>query len=55
VVLGNPPRPSILDDIIVDIPRPRRTPEVFDDPKFRAIHGRLLRLLGADVEDELAA
>jgi nitrate ABC transporter ATP-binding subunit len=55
VVLGNPPRPSILDDIIVDIPRPRRTPEVFDDPKFRAIHGRLLRLLGADVAEDLAA
>jgi nitrate ABC transporter ATP-binding subunit len=52
VVLGNPPRPSILDDIIVDIPRPRRTPEVFDDPRFRAIHARLLRLLGADAENQ---
>jgi ABC-type nitrate/sulfonate/bicarbonate transport system ATPase subunit len=53
VVMGNAPKPSILDDITINIPRPRRTPEVFDDPDFRAIHGRLLRLLGA--EDEEAA
>jgi ABC-type nitrate/sulfonate/bicarbonate transport system ATPase subunit len=47
VVLGNPPSASILDDLPVLLPRPRRSPQVMDDPVFRAAHRHLLTLLGA--------
>jgi nitrate ABC transporter ATP-binding subunit len=53
VVMANPPKPSIVDDITIALPRPRQTPAVFEDPSFRDAQARLLRLLGA--EDEAAA
>jgi ABC-type nitrate/sulfonate/bicarbonate transport system ATPase subunit len=51
IVLANPPVPSVLDDLPVLLPRPRRSPEVFDEPVFRHAHSRLLRLLGAGSEE----
>ena len=48
VVMGNPPRPSILDDIEIRLPRPRVSPQVLDDPVFRSATKRLMHLLGAE-------
>jgi nitrate ABC transporter ATP-binding subunit len=47
VVLGNPPGPSIMDVIPVELPRPRDRVSVIDDPHYREIQARLLGLLNA--------
>jgi ABC-type nitrate/sulfonate/bicarbonate transport system ATPase subunit len=56
VVLGSPPGPSIVDIIPVGIPRPRDRVSIVDDPRFREVQERLLRLLQAhQAEDADAA
>jgi nitrate ABC transporter ATP-binding subunit len=45
VVMGNPPGPSIVDVIEVDLPRPRDRVAILDDPAFRVAQERLMRLL----------
>jgi len=45
VVMGNPPGPSVIDVIPVDLPRPRDRVSVLDDPHFREVQTRLLDLL----------
>lgn len=45
VVMGNPPGPSVIDVIPVDLPRPRDRVSVIDDPHFREVQARLLELL----------
>jgi nitrate ABC transporter ATP-binding subunit len=47
VVMGNPPGPSIVDIIDVDLPRPRDRVAILDDPTFRVAQERLMRLLQA--------
>jgi nitrate ABC transporter ATP-binding subunit len=53
VVMSNPPHPSIVDVIEVDIERPRDRVSVLDSPRFREIQERLMRLL--TLEGERAA
>ncbi len=48
VVMGNPPSPSIIDIIPVDLPRPRDRASVIDDLAFRFVQVRLLALLMAE-------
>ncbi|MBL7628267.1 ABC transporter ATP-binding protein [Frankia sp. CN6] len=48
VVMGNPPQPSIVDIIPVELPRPRDRVTVIDDPAYRQVQQRLLDLLHAD-------
>ena len=55
VVMGNPPGPSIVDVIPVDLPRPRDRVSIIDDPHHREVQERLLRLLTADSATEAAA
>ena len=56
VVMANPPSPSILDVIPVDLPRPRDRTSVIDEPAFRLVQERLLALLTAEEpEAETAA
>ena len=45
VVMGKAPSPSVIDVIDVDLPRPRDRVSIIDDPHFRTIQERLLRLL----------
>lgn len=45
VVMGNPPGPSVIDVIPVDLPRPRDRVGVLDDPRFREVQSRLMDLL----------
>jgi nitrate ABC transporter ATP-binding subunit len=45
VVMSNPPHPSVVDVITVDIPRPRNRVNVLDSPQFRQIQERLMHLL----------
>jgi ABC-type nitrate/sulfonate/bicarbonate transport system ATPase subunit len=45
VVMGKAPSPSILEIIDVDLPRPRDRVSIIDDPHYRHIQERLLRLL----------
>jgi nitrate ABC transporter ATP-binding subunit len=45
VVMGNPPGPSIVDIIDVELPRPRDRVAILDDPAFRIAQERLMRLL----------
>ena len=52
VVMGNPPGPSIVDVIPVELARPRDRVSVIDDPHYREVQERLLHLLTAE---ELAA
>jgi ABC-type nitrate/sulfonate/bicarbonate transport system ATPase subunit len=52
VVMGNPPDESVVADIRVDLPRPRRADVVSLDPVGRALTHEVLRLLGAYVETE---
>ncbi len=47
VVLGNPPGPSIVDIIDVDLPRPRDRRALVGDPAYRRVHDDLLELLEA--------
>jgi ABC-type nitrate/sulfonate/bicarbonate transport system ATPase subunit len=51
VVMGNPPRPSLLEDLVVPLARPRTPDMVSLDPIGRATVSRLLGLLGAPVEE----
>jgi hypothetical protein len=46
--MGNPPGPSIVDVIPVDLPRPRDRVSVIDDPHYREVQERLLHLLTAE-------
>jgi len=56
VVMGNPPGPSVVDVIPVDLPRPRDRVSIIDDPHYREVQERLLRLLTIDrFADEEAA
>lgn len=57
VVMGNPPGPSIVEVIPVDLARPRDRVSVIDDPHYREVQERLLHLLTHEValEDELVA
>ena len=48
VVMANPPSPSILDVIPVDLPRPRDRTSVIDEPAFRLVQERLMALLTAE-------
>jgi nitrate ABC transporter ATP-binding subunit len=48
VVMANPPSPSIIDIIPVDLPRPRDRAGVIDDPAFRMVQERLMALLTAE-------
>ena len=48
VVMGNPPSPSIIDVIPVDLPRPRDRTSVIDEPAFRLVQERLMALLTAE-------
>ena len=48
VVMGNPPSPSIIDVIPVDLPRPRDRTSVIDEPAFRMVQERLMSLLTAE-------
>jgi nitrate ABC transporter ATP-binding subunit len=53
VVMSNPPNPSVLDVIEVQIPRPRNRVNVLDSPQFRQVQARLMNLL--TIEGERAA
>jgi nitrate ABC transporter ATP-binding subunit len=53
VVMSNPPNPSVVDVIEVNIPRPRNRVNVLDSPRFREIQERLMNLL--TLEGERAA
>ena len=48
VVMANPPSPSIIDVIPVDLPRPRDRTSVIDEPAFRLVQERLMALLTAE-------
>jgi nitrate ABC transporter ATP-binding subunit len=50
VVMSNPPNPSLLDIIEIDIPRPRDRVTVVESPRFRDVQARLMRLLSIDGE-----
>ena len=55
VVMANPPSPSVVDVIPVDLPRPRNRTNVHDDPAYRLVQQRLMALLTAeDVESSAA-
>jgi ABC-type nitrate/sulfonate/bicarbonate transport system ATPase subunit len=51
VVMGNPPRDSILEEMVVELPRPRTPDMVSLDPVGRSAVTKLLGLLGAPVEE----
>jgi nitrate ABC transporter ATP-binding subunit len=53
VVMSNPPNPSVLDVIEVDIARPRNRVGMVDSPHFREVQERLMLLLA--IEGERAA
>lgn len=54
VVMGNPPGPSIIDVIPVELPRPRDRVSIIDDPHFRQVQERLLHLLTTEPVEEAA-
>lgn len=51
VVMGNPPGPSIVEVIPVELARPRDRVSVIDDPHYREVQERLLHLLTAEELD----
>jgi ABC-type nitrate/sulfonate/bicarbonate transport system ATPase subunit len=53
VVMAPSPQPSVVDIIEVDLPRPRDPVKIVEDPRFRAVQERLMKLLTD--EDHLAA
>jgi ABC-type nitrate/sulfonate/bicarbonate transport system ATPase subunit len=53
VVMGNPPRASILEELTVPLPRPRTPDMVSLDQVGRGTVTRLLALLGAPVDEEV--
>lgn len=52
LVMGNPPEPSILADITVELPRPRTQDMMSLDSGARSLIRELLGLLGAPTENE---
>jgi ABC-type nitrate/sulfonate/bicarbonate transport system ATPase subunit len=48
VVMANPPLPSVVDIIAVDLPRPRDRVAIGTQPAFRHVQERLMGLLTAD-------
>jgi ABC-type nitrate/sulfonate/bicarbonate transport system ATPase subunit len=54
VVMSNPPQPSVMDVIEVDIDRPRNRVGVIDSPAFREVQERLMLLLSIDGEQAAA-
>ena len=54
VVMGTQPAPSIVDILTVDLPRPRDPVAIVDNPRYRAVQERLLRLLTSEPLDEAA-
>ena len=54
VVTGTPPAPSIVDILTVDLPRPRDPVAIVDNPRYRAVQERVLRLLTSEPLDEAA-
>jgi len=50
VAMSNPPQPSMLDVIEVDIPRPRDRVSVLESPMSRDVQARLMALLSIDGE-----
>jgi nitrate ABC transporter ATP-binding subunit len=50
VVMSNPPNPSVLDIIEIDIERPRDRVSVQESPHSRAVQARLMQLLTIDGE-----
>ena len=51
VVMGNPPRESVLEDMVVPLVRPRTADMISLDPVGRGAVTKLLGLLGAPVEE----
>ena len=51
VVMGTPPRPSIVDDIPVAIPRPRNRTTLIEDPLYQEVYERLLGVLLGNEEE----
>jgi ABC-type nitrate/sulfonate/bicarbonate transport system ATPase subunit len=47
VVMGNPPGPSVLAEITVDLPRPRTAESLAANTRAQELHAELLGLLGA--------
>lgn len=54
VVMSNPPGPSVVDIIDIDIPRPRNRVTVVDEPAFREAQARLLAILERDATRDAA-
>ena len=50
IVLGNPPGPSVVDDIPVPIARPRDRATLIDDPAYHEVYERLVGVLLGDEE-----
>ena len=55
VVMSNPPGPSIVDVIPVDIERPRDRVTLADHPEYKAVQERLMALLRRDETRDHAA
>jgi ABC-type nitrate/sulfonate/bicarbonate transport system ATPase subunit len=47
VVMGGPPGPSIVEEILVPLPRPRDRVAMIDDPAYHAVYERLMAVLTA--------
>jgi ABC-type nitrate/sulfonate/bicarbonate transport system ATPase subunit len=48
VVMGNPPGPTIIDEIPVPLARPRNRAALLDDPSYHDVYNRLMELLAAE-------
>jgi nitrate ABC transporter ATP-binding subunit len=48
VVMANPPGPSIVDEIVVPIARPRDRATLIDDPAYHEVYARLVEVLQRD-------
>jgi nitrate ABC transporter ATP-binding subunit len=48
VVMGNPPGPSIIEQIPVPLARPRNRATLIDDPAYHEVYERLMSLLAAE-------
>ncbi len=48
VVMSNPPGPSVIDDILVPIARPRDRSTMIDDPAYHEVYERLIAVLLSD-------
>jgi nitrate ABC transporter ATP-binding subunit len=54
VVMSNPPQPSVVAVIEVQVPRPRDRVSMIDSPEFRGVQQQLLELLKIDGERHAA-